>query len=557
MRKKSFIYPWSKYYPKKTAFQLRNEEVPIFKWLDEAAEKNPQKISIIYNNSELSFEAFQIYSLYFANVCQKLGFNKGDRVILMLPVCREFALAFFGLLRLGVIPVPLNPKFTAKELVYYLEDLEPKMILTLDSFKKKTEKAVELSSSKAKIVIVNSNMTSLLTLNHKKIVTYEGKDDKYLYFEDFLTAQKGKISVNINPKKDIAAILYTGGTTGEPKGVMLSHYNIASYLEAQTAHFGMLLGNKKALLVLPPYHIFGLCMIISAVFRKATIVLMDKFHPENISQVIQDKKIGAFFGVPAMYAALVSHCRGKQKNNQFKCLSFCLSGGSPISYRLWNDLKEIAPNAALVEGYGLTEASGGPLMDPVVENYHKKNASVGIPIFNTEAKIIDPVTEKDLPPGTQGEIITRGTNIFQGYWRKSDLTERVLKDGWLYTKDIGIMDKDGIFFIEGRMDDMIDIRGEKVWPREVEKILENHKKVKEVAVVGIKDDDNDGEIIKAYVVLKDGQEATEEELIDFCKDKLVYFKIPKTISFCQQLPKSHMGKILHYKLREKSISERK
>ena len=550
MKKNSSVYPWSKYYSQKPSFQLKSKEIPIYQWLDEAATQNPEKKSIIFNDFELDFDNFQNLSVYFAFGCQKNDLKKGDRVVLMLPTCLEFALAFFGLLRLGVIPVPLNPQLTAEELVYYLEDLEPKMILTLSTFREKTEKAIEISSSMAKLIIVN-NLGSFLTYDNKKIADQKIKDKKYQYFEELLHTQKGKINVDIHPKQDIAAILYTGGTTGEPKGVMLSHYNITSYLEAQTAHFGMLLGNKNALLVLPPYHIFGLCMIISAVFRKATLVLMNKFHPENVYHVIQEKKIEAFFGVPAMYAELVRYCKGNQEKDQFEYLSFCLSGASPISNRLWNQLKEIAPNAALVEGYGLTEASGGPLMDPVSENYHKKNASVGIPVFNTEAKIIDPFSGKEVPPGKQGEIITRGANVFQGYWRKPGMTDQVLKEGWLYTKDIGIMDEDGIFFIEGRMDDMIDIRGEKVWPREIEKVLENHQKIKEVAVVGIKEDENDEEIIKAYVVLKVGQEATEEELINFCKDKLIYFKIPKIFSFCQQLPRSHMGKILHYKLREK------
>ena len=547
----SHDHPWSKYYPIKHPYQLKDAEMPIYHWLDQVVFQCPEKVSLNFYNNELNFKKFQKLSLQFACGIKNIGLQKGDRVILMLPNCIHFAIAFFGLLRAGVIAVPINPQFTSTELVYYLNDLEPKLIFILDSFETKVKKTIDLSSSKVKIVTIK-NMVEFDYSKDEKDTSNAYKNQINLGFENFLIDKKKFRKVKINPKEDIAAILYTGGTTGEPKGVMLSHHNICYYVIAQTNHFSVLLGNKKALLALPPHHIFGLCMIISAVFRKATLLLIEIFNPESIYKIIQEEKVEAFFGVPAMYSALVNYYMREQQKDKLNHLTFCLIGASPVSTRLWNKIKEIAPNATIIEGYGLTEASGGPLLDPVSENYQKKVGSVGIPIFNTEVKVGDPISQKDMPPGEHGEIITRGNNIFKGYWRKPILTREALKDGWLHTKDIGKMDEDGIFFIEGRLDDMINIRGEKVWPREIEKVLEDHKKVKEVAVIGVKDNNNDDQVIQACIVLEDNQEVSKSELKDFCKKKLVLFKIPGKIVFYNELPKSHLGKILHYKLRKLS-----
>jgi len=539
--------PWSKYYSEKMLYSPEEAEIPIFQWLDEAADQFPEKIALSYNDFEIDFRTLRKLSLNFSNGLKDMDLKRGDRVILMLPLSIHFAVTFFGLLKVGIIAVPLNPQFTSNELEYYLKDLQPKLIVVLKNFENKVKDAMSNSFLKVKIVTVD-DLNIIENLKSKKDKNNKNKD--ILSFENILSDKEEFRDEMINPKEDIAAILYTGGTTGEPKGVMLSHFNICSYLISQTYHFGKFLGKKKALLVLPPHHIFGLCMIISSVFRKASLLLLDKFNPEIVYRILKQKKVEAFFGVPTTYAALVDYyVGGDKKAEQLIHLVFCLSGASPISTQLWDHVKEMAPNAILVEGYGLTEASGGPLMDPVAKNYHKKIASVGIPIFNTEAKIIDPISGKVLSPGRQGEIITRGNNVFSGYWGKSELTKKALKKGWLYTKDIGKMDEDGIFFVEGRMDDMINVGGEKIWPREVEKVLEKHVKIKEVAVIGIKDDFY-GEVIKACIVIKKNQEASEKELINFCRERLVSFKVPKIIEFCKQLPKSHLGKVLHYKLRE-------
>lgn len=543
-------HPWSKYYPKKHPYRLKDAEIPIFHWLDQAADQYPEKAFLLFHNSELNFKLFQQLSLRFAYSLQDRGLQKGDRVILMLPNCPQLAIAFFGLLRMGIISVPLNPQFTSNELVYYLNDLEPKLIFTLNSYKDKVKRAVHLSSSKAKMVIIEDTDIFNYFKGKKSFSDTTGNVES-LSFYDFLMNQNEFKGVDIKPQKDIAVILYTGGTTGEPKGVMLSHFNICSQLISHNSHFGYGIGNKKSLLVLPPHHVFGLSMIISAALRRASLVMMEKFDPNKVIQLIQKKEIEAFFGVPAMYAALIKYYMQDQQKNQLNSLTFCLSGGSPISVPLWHKIKEMAPHTLLLEGYGLTEASGGPLLDPVAENYHKKDTSVGIPIFNTEVKIVDPISGKDLPSGQHGEIVTKSDHVFKGYWRKPELTKEIMKDEWLHTKDIGSMDEDGIFFIEGRLDDMINVRGEKVWSREVEKVLENHPKVEEVAVIGVKDDYYD-QIIKACIVLKDKQKASKQELKEFCVKSLVSYKVPKKIGFFKKLPKSHLGKILHYKLRKLS-----
>jgi len=370
-----------------------------------------------------------------------------------------------------------------------------------------------------------------------------------LHFLDFIKESEPKYNpVKIDPKDDVAIIFYTGGTTGKPKGVMLTHFNLVSNTFAFYSWYGRFSTDTRAL-VLPLFHVYALLLILSeGILEGAECNIIPQFNPKEVIKLIQKNQIKAYYGVAPMYQAFLKYYFQDPKKYILPSLTFCTSGSVTISSALWKDIKKIAPNAVIGEGYGCTEATAVLAGDPMTKNYEKKIGSVGIPISDTDIKIIDSQTKQEILFGEFGEIIVRGPQIFKGYWKKPEKTKEVLKDGWFYTKDIGKIDEEGRLYIQSRLDDMINVRGEKVWPREVEEVLESHPKVREVAVIGVADDYY-GQAIKACVVLKEGQEATKEELIEFCKDKLAPHKVPHIIEFFNELPKSHMGRVLYYQLK--------
>jgi long-chain acyl-CoA synthetase len=330
---------------------------------------------------------------------------------------------------------------------------------------------------------------------------------------------------------------------------MLTHSNVISDVLGMT-EFLKEVPIKSLLIVVPPFHVYGLISGISmGTYNGWEMVFIPKFNTKEAIKTIRKYKINFFEGVPAMYSAFWNHFQNNPKEPLLKSLTLCSSGSTSITSYLWKKINKMAPNATLIEGYGLTETSQVILLDSLAEGYVKKMGSVGVPIHGCDLKIVDIDTRKDLPPEESGEILFKGPQSFKGYWKKPEKTKEMFENGWVRTKDIGKMDKDGIFYIQGRVDDMIDVRGEKVWPREIEKILESNPVVQEAAVVGVKDDYY-GQSIKACVVLKEGKESSEKDIIDHCKENLVPFKIPKKVEFFKELPKSHIGKILHYKLRK-------
>jgi len=350
----------------------------------------------------------------------------------------------------------------------------------------------------------------------------------------------------------VALIVYTGGTTGEPKGVMLTHHNIM----ANILNFEEWFKNvpvKSCLLVVPLFHIYGSGPIINFIASRAgKMIMLPKFHTKETIKELLKHKVNGLFCVPAMYAAFVKYYQDNPNEQKLTDVTFCASGSTSISSYVWQGLQKIIPNAFLIEGYGSSETCPGVIMDPADNKYKKRMNSVGVPMMDVDAKIIDLINGEELPPESSGEIIIKGPSIFKGYWRKEDKTRKALKDGWFYTNDIGRMDKDGVFYIEGRRDDMINVRSEKVWPREIESILEQNPKVLDVAVIGV-DSEYYGQAIKACIVLKYGFQSSEQEIIEYCKERITPHKVPHMVEFFQELPKSNLGKTLHSQLRKREI----
>ncbi|MCK9577870.1 AMP-binding protein [bacterium] len=544
---------WHNFYADNVTPNLNYPKVPLFYFLDEAARENPSNIALSFYGKEINYSEYKNLTDRFASALQKEGVQKGDKVMILAANCTQNIIAFYGTMKAGAVPVLLNPLYTSEELEYFFKDSSPRIVFCLDSFYEKVSKAAKATPQIEKIITTNisdyfSPLTRFFARLTRKVEVV--KCENSIDFNDFINVSPDYQEILINPLEDAAVIVYTGGTTGDPKGVVLTHYNLVS----DTWAIKEWLANNPPdsfMLVIPMFHIYGCGPVLNwPCFLRAKLVILPKFHTEETVKIIRKHKIEGFFGVPAIYLAIIKHFKENPKAEKLSSVKFCSSGSAPIASYAWQRVAEIFPNAALTEAYGLSETTGPYMIDPIVKKYEKKFGSVGVPFPNTDVRIVDPKTNEELPPGEKGEVVVKGCTIFKEYLNKPEKTKEAFRDGWFCTKDIGIMDEKGVFYLEGRMDDMINVRGEKVWPREIEKVLEENSKVKEVAVVGIKDDFY-GERVKAFVVLEAGANITENELILFCEERLTKYKAPREIEFLTELPKSNLGKTLHYKLRTK------
>lgn len=547
--------PWFKYYDEGVEKHIDYLEEPLFYFLDKAAKENPNNIALSYFGTEINYKDYKELVDKFAHALQLSGIHKGDRVIIMAVNCPQAVISIYGTMKAGAIPIPLNPLYTAKELEYFFKDLEPRIVVTPDNFYDNVLEASKVTPQIEKIISTNvsdyfpplkKNLARILG----KVKVIECKDA--IDFKDFIDVSPDFEEVEINPKEDVALIVYTGGTTGEPKGVMLTHYNIMANILNFEAWFKNV-PVKSCLLVVPLFHIYGSGPIMNFIAARAGKMLMlPKFNTKETVKELLKHKINGLFCVPAIYAAIVKYYQDNPNEPKLTDVTFCASGSTSISSYVWQNLQKVIPNAFLIEGYGLSETCPGVVMDPADNKYEKRMNSVGVPMMDVDVKIVDLNTGDELLPENSGEIVVIGPSIFKGYWRKEEKTKKALRNGWFYTNDIGRMDKDGIFYIEGRRDDMINVRGEKVWPREVETILEQNPKVLDVAVIGV-NSDYYGQAIKACIVLKHGFESSEKEIIDYCKERITPHKAPHIVEFFKELPKSNLGKTLHSQLRKREI----
>jgi long-chain acyl-CoA synthetase len=366
-----------------------------------------------------------------------------------------------------------------------------------------------------------------------------------------LTQSRGRPKpVQIEPRKDLALLQYTGGTTGIPKGAMLTHYNLIVNTLQVKAWGGLRPGEDVHLSVLPFFHIFGMTVAMNApIYTKSTMVLLpDPRDIPGIVKAIEKYRPTIFCGVPTMYIALINQPDIRKHN--LRSIRLCISGASALPVEVQRKFEALT-GGRLVEGYGLTETSPVTHVNPLDDPQKNRLGSIGIPVSDTEAKIVDLDTgEHDLPTGQAGELIICGPQVMMGYWNKPEENKMALRGSWFYTGDIASMDRDGYFTIVDRKKDMIDVSGYKVWPREVEERLFEHPAIQEAAVVGIPDA-RSGEAVKAFVVLKNESDGkvTAEEISNFCKEKIASYKAPKIVEFRKELPKTPVGKVLRRELK--------
>ncbi|MFC1938022.1 long-chain fatty acid--CoA ligase, partial [Chloroflexota bacterium] len=457
-----------------------------------------------------------------------LGITKGDRVVLSLPNTPEFIISYYGIMKAGAIVVSANPLFKEFELEFQLKDSGANTIIANES----TYQVVR-------------NIQGKVNLKNEIVVGAKSYPGTLPFMELIERHPPHPPLVEINPKQDIAAIQYTGGTTGIPKGAMMSHYNLVSNAIMNAIWFSWT-KEEKVMGVNPLSHTWGLCTTVNSPFYVgATLFLMLRFDPEKVLQTVDKHKITAFYGVTTLFNMLINHPSiGDYDLSSLRCAK---AGAMPIPEEVKRKWDKIT-GTQLILGYGLTEASPETHNSPPDRI---KVGSIGIPIMDTDAKIVDVETgTKELAPGEVGELAVKGPQVMLGYWQRPEETRETLRDGWLYTGDIARMDEEGYFYIVDRSKDMIKYKGYGVYPGEVENVLYMHPAIKECAVVG-KPDAEAGEIPKAYVVLKDRHSLSEDELIEFCKQRVSPYKRIREVQFITEVPKTPVGKVLRRVLRDK------
>ena len=553
---KTIDRPWLKHYETPVPPHLEYPQRPLHTNLEEAARKYPDATAIIFMNHKLSYAQLNALADRFAAALAQLGVKKGDRVALYLPNCPQYVIGYYGILKAGGIVVPCNSLYVGREIQHQLEDAEVETILVLSKFYE-TVKSVRAKTPLKHVIVTNVKeyfpplLKLLFTLAKEKKdghrVDLRGDADTYWLPELLAAAPARPPQVEMSPG-DTACLLYTGGTTGVPKGAELTHRNLmANVVQGRAWIHDIKEAKDIALTALPLFHSYGMttCMNQSIYSAGAMLLIPNPRDLKDVLKNIVKHKPTLYPGVPTMYVAInnypdIAKC-------DLSSLRACISGAAGLPVEVQKRFQELT-GAHLVEGYGLSEASPVTHANPVYgEN---RIGTIGLPWPDTEARIVDVETgEREMPVGEAGELVIRAPQVMKGYWRMPEETAAVLRNGWLYTGDIARMDEDGYFQIVDRKKDMIIAGGFNIYPREVEEVLYEHPKIKEAVAVGVSDPYR-GETVKVYVVLKQGETATAEEITEFCRERLARFKVPRMVEFRGELPKSMVGKILRRVLLE-------
>jgi len=554
---------WLKFYPKGVAQEFEMPWVSVQSILLETAKRHPNSTALEFQGSKISYVKLNELSNQFANGLMSLGLKKGSKIAIILPNIPQFVLCFWGALKAGLIVVPCNPLYREREIEFQLKDSESEAIIILNNIYNNNDFYSGFEKARPRLPNVKHVFTTSLTDflppikkqlagPVKKIQTLKklGTIDLVSFISNKPKTEPDTAS--INPEEEVAVIQYTGGTTGTSKGAMLTHKNLVSnaYMSKNWENGE---GNDRLLGVTPFFHIFGLTVgMISSTLSGMEIVLLPSFHVKEVLETIVKHRITTFPGVATMYIAMINY--PELSKYPINSIRRCISGAAPLPLEVQKKFDMIT-GGHLVEGYGLTEASPVTHCNPLGDGALVKSGSIGIPLQDTDAKIVDSETgTKEMPLEESGELAIKGPQVMKGYWKQPDETANVMRDGWLLTGDIARMDEDGYFYIVDRKKDMIDVSGFKVWPREVEEVLYTHPAVKEAAVVGVRDDYR-GEAVKAFIVLKDKTANMDIDAIrEYCKTQLAPYKVPKIIEFRDELPKTLVGKILRRKLREEAAS---
>ncbi|ALC91932.1 long-chain fatty acid--CoA ligase [Bacillus sp. FJAT-18017] len=507
--------------------------------LHETAQTVPGKPAYYFMGKPTAYGELDAAITKFASGLEQLGVEKGDNIALLLGNSPYFVISLYGALRLGATVIPVNPLYSADEIGYILTNGDVKAVVSLDLLLPVAEKSHNLLPKIEHYIICDSNQPEAAGIKAEELSIYP----KLKPFTEVLASGRlDYIGPNL-AEDDTAIILYTSGTTGKPKGAMLTHKNIYSNA-IDVGNYLKMDENDRIITTLPMFHVFCLTVALNApLMRGATMLIAPRFSPKEIYDLARDYEATIFAGVPTMYNFLLQFAGAGGNVEDFKHLRLSVSGGASMPVALLYNFEKTF-NVRISEGYGLSEASPVTCFNPL--DRERKPGSIGTSILNVENRVVNELGE-DLPPGQVGELIVRGPNVMKGYYKMPEETAAAIKDGWLYTGDLARMDEEGYFYIVDRKKDMVLVGGYNVYPREVEEVLFDHPGIVEAAVLGVPDPDF-GEAVVAYVVTKNPA-LGEEELREFCAAHLAKYKVPKTIEFLEELPKNTTGKILRRALR--------
>jgi long-chain acyl-CoA synthetase len=551
---------WLKFYEEHVPPNIDYPDKTLPEILEDTAATYSDHTAAIFYNNKMTYAEFAEAVDQFAAGLQKLGVKKGDRVALFMVNIPQFLISYYGTLKAGAVVVPCNPLYVARELKHQLNDSGAETIVVMSKFYPVVEQ-VRADTPLKTVIVANVKeyfpgmLKVLFTLLKEKkdghYVNIDGIPNTY-WFQDFLASAPTKPQPVESALEDTACLLYTGGTTGVPKGAELSHRNIMVNATQCKHWLNPDLGEEIVLTALPLSHSYAMttCMNHAVVTGATMLLIPDPRNLEDVLKNINKHRPSLFPGVPTMYVAVNNH----PDISKFDCSSIkaCISGAAGLPVEVQTTFQELT-GGRLVEGYGLSEATPVTHANPVFGR--NRIGTIGLPWPDTYAKIVDVETgEKEMPVGDAGELIIQGPQVMKGYWNNPEETAQTLRNGWLYTGDIATVDEEGYFKIVDRKKDMIIAGGLNIYPREVEEVLYEHPKVKEAVCVGIPHSYR-GETVKAYLVLKEGQTATADEIMDFCRERMAKYKAPRMVEFRSELPKTMVGKILRRALREEEIKK--
>ena len=550
--------PWLAAYDAGVPADIDVPDEPLHAALSAAAGRYPRRTAIRFFGRSLSYAELDVLANRFANVLLALGVQQGDRVALLLPNCPQMVVAYYGGLRAGAVMVPTSPLYVESELEHQLADAGASVVVCLSSLFGKVQAVRPRLPALQRVIVTSIKDFFPTRLRLLFSLTRERRDghrvslpgDGRTYWLMRLLSRARSSDPNIEVKADDLALLqYTGGTTGVAKGAMLTHRNlVANTLQVRACFVNLAnpSGPDIVMGVLPLFHIYAMTTVMNFSIRGGgTMVLQPRFIVDDVLKAIQRERPHLFPGVPTMYMA-INHAPHLSRYN-LRSLKGAISGAAPLPREVQARFEQLT-GARLIEGYGLTEAS--PVTHCVPFAAEHRVGTIGVPVPSTEAAIFDQETgTRRLAPGEVGELAVRGPQVMRGYWNRPDETAQVLRDGWLFTGDLARVEPDGYFSIVDRKKDMIITGGMNVYPRDVEEPLYQHPKVKEAVAVGVPDP-RWGEAVKVYLVLRDGETATEQEILDYCHARMARYKVPKYVEFRRELPKSLVGKVLRRQLIE-------
>ncbi|MDX1705161.1 long-chain-fatty-acid--CoA ligase FadD [Pseudidiomarina sp.] len=529
---------------------------------EQSIEAYGDRIAYVNMDHEMSFRELDTASRNFAAYLQQNGLKKGDAVAIMMPNLLQYPVALFGILRAGMTVVNVNPLYTARELKHQLSDSGAKMIVILDNFAHTLEKAMsDLSLNKVILTSIGDLLPTPKRLLVNAVVKYVKRMvpsyslANTVGFRQVLSAgAKASYQRPAVTGDDLAFLQYTGGTTGLAKGAMLSHRNMVANLEQVSAFIAPLVndGEETIITALPLYHIFALtsnCLTFMKHGGRNILITNPRDMPAFIKE-LGKYPFSMISGVNTLFNGLLN--TEGFKDLDFSSLKIALGGGMAVQRSVAEQWERVT-KSRLLEGYGLTECSPVVSVNPTdIEHY---NGTIGVPLPSTDMRVVDVDTGELVAQGESGELQVRGPQVMVGYLNRPDETEKVMTDGWFMTGDIGLMNENGFFKIVDRKKDMILVSGFNVYPNEIEDVISDHPKVLEVAAIGVPHDSS-GEAVKVFVVRKD-KSLSEREVIEFAKEGLTGYKVPKFVEFRDELPKTNVGKILRRNLRDEEEAKSK